>query len=395
MIYSQVTNLVEQSRVTSRYAYDALGRRTIEQDEGSSPVRTLYDGRSFEAVRSGVMFSDGRFTTRYSEGIQRTSNSGTEGSRYRWVSAGENETRTRSTGEYSPVTARYTGISVTLYGRGEAVAVSRSASEGTRGGPAYLGKDILGSVKTATNEYGVLEERYEYDAFGKPYKGDIGSGMNLGYTGKPYDRTTGLYNYGYRDYKPEAARFTTADPVRDGSNWFAYVNNDPVNWVDLWGLDTTVIITHSDRWWEKPFGGSHTAIYMSNPDKEKTTLYDPSGSYLPEGTSTRPSEGIYWNVPEKTLDDFIKYETRNGQTVNTSTLNTTPQQEDKLIQLAADTGNGSGFQCAMNTSFVLSQTIEEINYVMTPGGLEKQLEKMFVGGNAEKATYGGTNCSGD
>ena len=31
-------------------------------------------------------------------------------------------------------------------------------------------------------------------------------------------------------------RFTTVDPIRDGSNWFAYVNNDPVNYVDLWGL---------------------------------------------------------------------------------------------------------------------------------------------------------------
>jgi RHS repeat-associated protein len=61
--------------------------------------------------------------------------------------------------------------------------------------------------------------------------------MNLGYTGKPYDSRTGLYNYGYRDYEPATARFTTADPVRDGSNWFAYVNNDPVNWVDPWGLN--------------------------------------------------------------------------------------------------------------------------------------------------------------
>ncbi|MDR1443264.1 MAG: hypothetical protein LBI94_00110, partial [Treponema sp.] len=42
--------------------------------------------------------------------------------------------------------------------------------------------------------------------------------MNLGYTGKPYDTVTGLYNYGYRDYKPETARFTTIDPIRDGSN---------------------------------------------------------------------------------------------------------------------------------------------------------------------------------
>jgi RHS repeat-associated protein len=82
-------------------------------------------------------------------------------------------------------------------------------------------------------------ERYEYDAFGKPYAGDLESGMNLGYTGKPYDAVTGLYNYEYRDYKPEAARFTTVDPIRDGNNWFAYVNNDPVNWVDPWGLSAS------------------------------------------------------------------------------------------------------------------------------------------------------------
>jgi RHS repeat-associated protein len=94
-------------------------------------------------------------------------------------------------------------------------------------GAMHLGKDILGSVR----------ESNEYDAFGKPYQGDLKNGMNLGYTGKPYDPTTGLYNYGYRDYQPEAARFTTVDPVRDGANWFAYVNNDPVNYVDLWGLE--------------------------------------------------------------------------------------------------------------------------------------------------------------
>jgi len=53
---------------------------------------------------------------------------------------------------------------------------------------------------------------------------------------KPYNISTGLYNYGFRDYKPTAARFTTVDPIRDGNNWFAYVNNDPVNYIDLWGL---------------------------------------------------------------------------------------------------------------------------------------------------------------
>jgi len=51
----------------------------------------------------------------------------------------------------------------------------------------------------------------------------------------PYGTVSGLYNYGFRDYKPEIARFITIDSIRNGNNWFAYVNNDPVNWINLWG----------------------------------------------------------------------------------------------------------------------------------------------------------------
>jgi RHS repeat-associated protein len=140
-----------------------------------------------------------------------------------------------------------------------------------------LGKDIIGSVKTTTNEYGTLEERYEYDAFGKPYQGDLTTGMNLRYTGKPYDTATGLYNYGYRDYKPEAARFTTIDPIRDGANWFVYVNNDPVNWVDLWGLRP---LTEAEKKHHASSPGSMPVDYdkinvedrMAAPDEIKSGL---------------------------------------------------------------------------------------------------------------------------
>jgi RHS repeat-associated protein len=119
------------------------------------------------------------------------------------------------------------------------VAVNRHNTYDFTGGVAYLGKDILGSVRSVSNEWGRLAERYEYDAFGKPRKGDFTNGVGLGYTGKPYDTVTGMYNYRYRDYAPEAARFTTVDPIRDGNNWFAYVNNDPVNWRDPWGLSAS------------------------------------------------------------------------------------------------------------------------------------------------------------
>ena len=118
-----------------------------------------------------------------------------------------------------------------LYAHSILVAVNRVG--GSRG---YLGTDILGSTRSVTDSHGVQEGYYDYDVFGNPVTGDFTTGVDYGYLGKSYDSRTGLYNYGYRDYNPQTVRFTTVDPIRDGTNWFAYVNNDPVNYVDLWGL---------------------------------------------------------------------------------------------------------------------------------------------------------------
>jgi RHS repeat-associated protein len=248
MTYSEVTNHTEKTYSVNMYAYDALGRRTLTQGAAGQAMRTVYDGGSFEVIREGETFRDLSLTTKYSSSAQARGGSLLQsnqptGERYRWIAEGG---ATAAAGEgYSVEGGRYGARGVTLYGRGEAVAVSYSSSAGSRS--SYLGKDVMGSVRSVTGDLGGVEERYEYDAFGKPYKGDLSGGMNLGYTGKPYDTATGLYNYGFRDYKPEAARFTTADPIRDGSNWFAYVNNDPVNWIDPWGLEDKQIYTNSSN----------------------------------------------------------------------------------------------------------------------------------------------------
>jgi RHS repeat-associated protein len=235
MVYSEVTSQVERTHAVSFYGYDALGRRTITGNVTGQAIRTLYDGRSFEVIREGETFRDGSLTTRFAPdgAIAGLSSSQPTGERYRWVGDGESS-RTRTVDGYTAQGSRHGGRSVTLYGNGEAIAVSYSS--GTESRSMYLGKDILGSVRSATVDTGTLEARYEYDAFGQPHMGDLSGMMNLGYLSKPFDTVTGLYNYGFRDYKPRVARFSTVDPIRDGNNWFAYVNNDPVNWIDLWGL---------------------------------------------------------------------------------------------------------------------------------------------------------------
>jgi RHS repeat-associated protein len=110
---------------------------------------------------------------------------------------------------------------------------------GWGGEKEYYLQDVLGSTMGMVDNRGVEKTRYSYDAFGVTYEGSLQWGNEIGYTGKRYSAWTGLYDYGFRDYMPQAGRFTTVDPIRSGNNWYAYVSNDPINYVDLLGLSAS------------------------------------------------------------------------------------------------------------------------------------------------------------
>jgi len=113
----------------------------------------------------------------------------------------------------------------------------------------YYLQDALGSTVMVTNNKGHVEGSFSYDAFGSLYddsllpwgnndweqKGKHSVPLNL-YNGKRLDPVVGLYDYGFRDYAPELGRFTTVDPIKSQNNWYAYVGNDPINFVDPLGL---------------------------------------------------------------------------------------------------------------------------------------------------------------
>ncbi|MDG4551042.1 MAG: RHS repeat-associated core domain-containing protein [Candidatus Contendobacter sp.] len=110
-----------------------------------------------------------------------------------------------------------------------------------KGGVTYrLIKDHLGSPRLVVNTAdGAVAQRLDYDVWGRVLQDTNPGFQPFGYAGGLYDQDTGLVRFGARDYDPETGRWTAKDPILfagGDANLYAYVQNDPVNWVDTKGL---------------------------------------------------------------------------------------------------------------------------------------------------------------
>ncbi len=104
----------------------------------------------------------------------------------------------------------------------------------------YLAYDQIGSLKAVIDFIGNVIKRIDYDSFGNIINDNNPSfSIPFGFAGGLHDRDIGLVRFGYRDYSPEIGRWIAKDPIqfRGGDmDLFAYVQSNPVNWVDPNGL---------------------------------------------------------------------------------------------------------------------------------------------------------------
>ena len=184
--------------VTTRFTYDALGRR-IEKTTGPDTIKYYYDGNNVIEERDGSDQIRKQFV--YGNLIDEPL-----------------------------IIVNFDGGTQTDY---------------------YVHTNGIGSVTAITNQNGDLFERVSYDTFGMPTFTNAANqplsassiGNDILFQGRRYDKETNLYYYRARYYDPIMGRFLQTDPMgyKDSMNLYQALNMNPVNLLDPFGLAIIVI----------------------------------------------------------------------------------------------------------------------------------------------------------
>lgn len=141
-------------------------------------------------------------------------------------------------GTYAIMARAVDNLGATTYSAPVAVTVQEA------GQVYYIHPDHLNTPRAITDEANNVVWRWDSDAFGSaPPDEDPGATgvlfvFNPRFPGQYFDAETGLhYNY-RRDYDPGTGRYMQSDPIglEGGINTYAYVDGDPLSYVDPDGL---------------------------------------------------------------------------------------------------------------------------------------------------------------
>jgi len=174
---------------------------------------------------------------------------------------------------------------------------SRRARAGRRHERGQQSKDHLGSVRLVINaQTGEVAQSIDYDAWGRVLN-ETGAGFQpFGFAGGLYDADTKLVRFGARDYDPGMGRWTNRDPIGfagGDTELYAYAGSDPINALDLSGLDTFMCTKplHSlgDYWGPKVYDPSwYNWLYH-----QFLCVSDSNGKVVCGGQDRQGDDGFY------------------------------------------------------------------------------------------------------
>ncbi|HEX7151695.1 MAG TPA: RHS repeat-associated core domain-containing protein [Thermoanaerobaculia bacterium] len=244
---SVTENGVTASYLYTKYNANPLNGTTLENDGGNAYT---YDLKGNTLTRSG---SRGNFTFGWDLENRLTSISGGISASYKYDPAGRRTSKT-----VSGVTTTYvysedhivaeSGASPAEYLHAPGVDQPLAMLRG--GNVYYYDVDALGSVVALNDAAGAVVNSYAYDAWGTAVAQNETVTNPFVYTGREQGEA-GLLHYRYRWFEPATSSFRSVDPLVTGSGLalaigavsqlsyfpeYRYVNNNPVTFVDPFGL---------------------------------------------------------------------------------------------------------------------------------------------------------------
>jgi RHS repeat-associated protein len=223
---SYTTNSSNEMTANSNasYTYDSNGNETSKTDStGTTNYTWDFENRLTQVTLPGsggtVQFSYDPFGRR----IKKSSSAGTS------IFAYDGDNLIEETNA--------SGTVVTRYAQTENVDEPLAMLRG--GGTSFYQTDGLGSISSLTNASGAIVQTYTYDSFGKATASSGSLTNPFQFTAREFDSESGLYFLRNRYYDPQSGRFLNEDPLGfrgDDANFYAYVQNSPVDLVDPFGL---------------------------------------------------------------------------------------------------------------------------------------------------------------
>lgn len=242
-------------------------------------------------------------------------------------------------------------------------------------------KDHLGSVHALVDAQGEIAQTFTYDAWGNacvstPNSSFLTPDFSCRYLfqGREYSAATGLYNFRARWYDPVSGRWLSKDPIglEGGLNLYAFCGEDPVNFVDPWGL---LVEVHSRPVQNSGGAAAHTYITVTGPSGLIYTFvsYNINGNNVamednPSDVNTPRTSSIVIPPPPGMTQD--EWDCAVRRTARARVRN--QRQEYKL--LGGDGGMNSG-NCHTTTSGIITRAGGAIPENYDPPGANPGLHR--------------------
>lgn len=261
-LVGRLCKVINPNGSTTAYTYDALGNR-ITQTEANQTIRYAYNAKG-QLIRAGKTIfaydARGNLVSKKSP-AQHVIYQYDEENRLTQVHNNDKVIRYVYDGEGNRISREVNG-KVTYYLNIQLNGMSQVAAEYDQSGMknsyilgrSHLGycnqngdmifflEDYLGSTRDVVGNDGDILAHYNYSSFGEPTVSEGTSVTDFQYTGEQWDPDAKLFYLRARYYDPQIGRFLSTDLIQGSMlnpqtfNQYVYVNNDPINKSDPFGL---------------------------------------------------------------------------------------------------------------------------------------------------------------